>query len=162
MRPNKKNWYFQIAKDISERSPCTRRKCGTLLVKDEVIVATGYNGSCRGSLNCGEDVLCLKDKYGEISYTSYIHCPAIHGEVNAVINAARSGISTIGTTLYLYSSKEYEGEPCIYCRRVLINAGIKDCYFMNGKGKISHRTIEEWIIQENKWMKKEEKDIKSG
>ena len=151
-------WYFQIAKDISERSPCTRRKCGTVLIREGVILATGYNGSCRGSLNCGEDVQCLKDKHNEPSRISYNHCPGVHAEVNSIINAARSGISTIGTTLYLYSSKLDDGEPCIFCRRVLINAGVKDCHFMDGSGNITHKNIKQWISEENKWMKEEERN----
>ena len=155
MRKDKQAWYFQIAKDVSERSPCTRRKTGTLLVKDGVIIATGYNGSVRGSYNCGEDVSCLKDKHKEPSYASYVHCPAIHGEVNAVINAARSGLSTIGTTMYLYSSTHHEGEPCIYCRRVMVNAGVKDCYFMDSDGKVTYTDAQKWVKEDNEWMEKE-------
>lgn len=157
VRPDKIHRYMNIARVISEISPCTRRKCGVVLIKNDAIVSTGYNGSCRGSKNCGEDVSCLKDIHKEAPLASYVHCPAIHGEANAIINAARTGTSTIGSTLFLFSSTLSDsGEPCIFCRRVIVNAGVYDCYFMNGKNELSHKLISEWVESENKWMDKEE------
>lgn len=147
---------FDVAKAYAGRVACTRRKCVAILVRDDAIISTGYNGSCRGSMNCGEDVPCLKDLHQEAPLASYVHCPAVHGEVNAVINAARTGTSTLGATLFFYSSVETDsGEPCIFCRRVLINAGIKDAYIMNGKGEIIYRLVSDWIKAENEWMIKE-------
>lgn len=156
-RKSKLDSIFDMAKAYSGRVACSRRRCVSIIVKDDAIISTGYNGSCRGSKNCGEEIPCLKDIHKEAPLASYVHCPAIHAEVNSVINAARSGVSTIGATLYLYSSVETDnGEPCIFCRRVIINAGIKDCYFMNGKGQVGYRHITEWIDKENDWMAAEE------
>ncbi len=154
-RISKEKYYFNIAKAISMKSPCSRRKCGAILVKNDSIISSGYNGSARGSTNCGEEIPCIKDKYHEEPLTSYIHCPAIHGEVNSIINSARSGISTIGSTLFLYSSIATDcGRPCIYCRRVIINAGVQDCYFGN-ENEIQHEEIQDWIKLEDEWMKNE-------
>jgi dCMP deaminase len=148
---------FDMARAYSGRVACSRRHCVAILMKDDAIISTGYNGACRGSKNCGEDIPCLKDIHQEAPLASYVHCPAVHGEVNAVINAARSGVSTIGATLFLFSSTTFDsGEPCIFCRRVIINAGVKDCYFMNGKGEIGHKEISEWIKAENQWMEDEQ------
>lgn len=147
-----------MLKAYSGRISCTRRHCVATLVDDDgVILSIGYNGSCRGSKNCGEDCPCLKDIHKEAPLASYVHCPAVHGEVNAVINAARKGIVVKGSTLFLYSSTTFDsGEPCIFCRRVIINAGVKDCYFINGKGEIGYKTISEWVVAENEWMEKEQ------
>jgi dCMP deaminase len=157
VRKSKIQATFDMMRAYSGRVACSRRHCVAILMRDDAIISTGYNGSCRGSRNCGEDVPCLKDIHKEAPLASYVHCPAIHAEVNAVINAARTGTSTFGATLYFYSSVETDsGEPCIFCRRVLINAGIKDAYIMNGKDEIIHRLVSEWVDAENDWMKKEQ------
>lgn len=157
-RKSKIEAIFDMAKAYSGRVACSRRKCVSIIVKDDAIISTGYNGSCRGSRNCGEDVHCLKDIHKEAPLVSYAYCPAVHAEVNSVINAARSGVSTVGATLFLYSSVETDsGEPCIFCRRVIINAGIRDCYFMNGKGEMTFKLVSDWITVENDWMKEQTK-----
>jgi dCMP deaminase len=157
VRKTKIEAIFDMAKAYSGRVACSRRKCVAILVKDDAIISTGYNGSCRNSKNCGEEIPCLKDIHNEVPLASYVHCPAIHGEVNAIINAARSGVSTINSTLFLFSSVNSDsGEPCIFCRRVIINAGVYDCYYMNGKGELNHKFISEWVESENKWMEKEQ------
>lgn len=158
MRPDKIQWYLNIAREVSTRVACTRRQCGVILVKDDAIIATGYNGSVRGSKNCGEQTPCLKDLHNEAPLASYVHCPAVHGEENAIINAARTGASTVDATLYLYSSgKNDDGRPCQKCRQRIINAGIKDCYFMNGNDKQIYEPITLWITMENDWMMSEQK-----
>lgn len=157
MRPNKNEWYLDIAVEVSRRVACTRRQCGVVLVKDDAIISTGYNGSVRGSKNCGMDTPCLKDIHKEAPLASYVHCPAVHGEENAIINCARGGISTLGSTLYLYSSgKNDDGRPCQKCRQRIINAGIKDCYFMNGNGGVIYEPVYLWVAMENKWMDSEQ------
>lgn len=152
-RQTKQESYFKTCEAWDGRVACTRRHCVAVLVKNDVVISIGYNGSVRGSMNCGEECECIKDLYNEERLTSYLHCPAIHGEVNAVLNAAREGKSTVGATLYFRSNVTTDnGRPCNGCRRVLIQAGIKDCYFMNGKGEITYETTNEWIMMENNWM----------
>ena len=152
-RPTKIEYYLKIAKDVAERSPCSRRQFGAVIVNNDSIIATGYNGSVRGAPNCGIECLCLKDLHKEASYESYDNCPAIHGEVNAILNAARIGISVLGATLYLSSFKEGNGDrPCHLCRRVIINSGIKDCYFITKTGEVVHEQVESWIKFERDWI----------
>ena len=152
---NKVEYYLDIAKTIAEASKCARRKFGALIVKDDAIIATGYNGSVRGAKNCGEDVPCLKDLYNEAHYMSYNYCPAVHAEKNAILNAARVGAKVFGTTLYLSTSTGDNGDrPCYLCRRVMINAGIKDCYYIDKDGNVIHELVSNWINLENLWIEK--------
>jgi len=146
----KHKYYLEIAKAVASNVKCIRRQCGAVIVKFDRPIGTGYNGSVRGALNCGTETPCLKDLYNEAPLASYIHCPAVHGEENAIINAVGD---THDSTLYLYSSgKNDSGRPCQKCRQRIINAQIKGCWFMNGNGEIRYETIEEWINIENEWM----------
>jgi dCMP deaminase len=150
---------MNLAKVLATCSPCSRRKCGALLIKDDTIIATGYNGSARGALNCGIDIPCLKDIHNEAHYTSFEHCPALHAEHNVIINAGRAGVSTVGATLYLNATEIGKSErPCHLCRRYMIQAGIKDCYYVNKVGIIIHEMVEEWIKLENQWMTEQSKN----
>ena len=154
-RPSKVDYYMGIALAVAQRSPCVRRKFGAILVKNDSILSTGYNGSVRGSRNCGTEVPCIKDVKNEESYKSYEFCPAIHAEVNAVINAARNGVSVYGATLYLaVVGVEFKkgDRPCRNCRRVLINAGIKDAWFYDSELVLIHEEVKDWIQLENEWM----------
>lgn len=152
MRPEKIEYYIGIARSVARRSPCTRRKYGAILVKNDSILASGYNGSVRGTINCGIECKCLKDTHKEKSLESYNFCPAVHAEVNAVLNAARNGVSVLGATLYLTELDGKGDRPCRWCRRVIINSGIKDCYHLAKSGKVVYETIEEWIELENAWI----------
>ena len=154
-RISKEKYYLNIAREVSRRSPCSRRKFGSIIVKDDVIISTGYNGSGRGVINCGTEMSCLKDKYNEEHYTSYNYCSAIHSEVNAIINASRHGTSIVGGTLYLSPEFDEHGDrPCQFCRRVVINSGLNDCYYIDSDGEVCHESIDDWIELENKWMEK--------
>jgi dCMP deaminase len=170
-RISKRDWYFQIAKDVALRAPCgnTRRGFGAILVKDDAIIATGYAGSARGTINCGAGSPCLKDLYQEAPDKSYDHCCSIHAEQNCIINAARAGISTVGATLYLSEVHDNGGRPCFLCRRFMIQAGIKDCYWyekvidnkMERCGFLSwtnvhlpvyYETCDAWVKSDNEWI----------
>jgi len=151
-RPSKVEYYLNIAKVVGSRSPCTRRQLGAILVKNDGIISSGYNGSARGTLNCGKDIPCLKDVHDEAHYVSFEYCPAIHAEQNAILNAGRAGISTIGTTLFLNGGDGQSGRPCHLCRRYCIQAGIKDCWYINKDGKAIYEEVKEWIRLENRWM----------
>ncbi len=155
MRPSKIDYYMSIALAVAKRSPCLRRKFGAILVRNDSILSSGYNGSVRGSYNCGDEIPCLKNIKKEESYKSYEFCPAIHGEVNAILNAARNGVSVLGATLYLSVvgvEFKHGDRPCRNCRRVLINVGIKDVWFYNKKLKLVHENVLDWIKLENEWM----------
>lgn len=163
VRPQKPEYYLTIAKDVARRSPCTRRKYGAVIVIDDCIVSTGYNGSVHGTINCGIDCPCLKDINNEDSIKSYDHCPAVHGEMNSIINAAKRGVSVKGGTLYLeviFGSVTRRERPCFLCRRFMIQAGIFDVYFYSYDKdgvqlKLEHEFISDYVKMENEWIKKQ-------
>lgn len=119
MRPDP-SWdlYFhQLCCAVASKSPCRSRQIGAILVRDKSIVSTGYNGPPRGVPHCGEE--CPRRLMGYKSGEGLELCAATHAEVNCVVNAARVGASTIGTTLYMNCKI-----PCMECMKVLINAGV--------------------------------------
>jgi dCMP deaminase len=158
MRPDKTTYYFEIARLVGERSPCTRRKLGAVLIRDDSFISTGYNGSIRGGLNCGIDIKCLKEIHNIPALTKPETdlCSAIHAEENAIINCARIGISTVGATLYLAPFEGKSQRPCSRCRKMIIQAGIKDCWYIDLDGSRKHEEVSTWIELENQWMKEME------
>jgi dCMP deaminase len=152
MRISKEEYYLGIAKAVALRSPCLRRKYGAIIVKNDAIVSTGYNGPARGSTNC-EEVGCIKEILNLPHYSGYDYCPAVHAEENAVINAARTGNSVIDGTLYLYgidvkTNKPVAGMPCPRCKRVLINAGIKEVVTIDESGNITKYDVKSWVEED--------------
>lgn len=131
IRPSKDEYYLKIAEVVSMRSTCLRRKYGVVIVKNDEIIATGYNGSARMATNCCDAGYCKRERSGECSHNdgNYQHCPAVHAEQNAMISASRSEM--IGSVMYIYGydmhdQKEiYNAEPCPVCKRMIANAGIK-------------------------------------
>jgi dCMP deaminase len=130
MRISKDEYYLKIAETIAIRSTCLKHKYGALIVSDDVVVATGYNGSPRGEINCCDtgECYCEKhitpvDKKAAEHGGQYGLCVAVHAEQNAIISASRKELS--GATLYLacLSAKVNTG-PCNICDRMIKNAGI--------------------------------------
>lgn len=125
IRMSKEMYYLGIAKAVSERSTCLKRKYGAVIVKDDEIIACGYNGSPRGEENCDEKGDCprLNVEHG----SNYEICKSVHAEMNAIISASRNDM--MGSTLYLYGEEEGKvilAEPCSICSRLIKNAGIKE------------------------------------
>jgi dCMP deaminase len=114
-----------IAKLVSKRSTCLRRNIGAVLVKDKRIIATGYNGAPTGIRHC-EDTGCLREKLGIKSGERHELCRGLHAEQNVIIQAAYYGVSTKDTVLYSTH------KPCIICSKMIINAGIKKIYYLEG------------------------------
>jgi dCMP deaminase len=108
-----------IAKLASERSTCLRRKVGAVIVRDKQVVATGYNGAPKGIAHCEELGGCLREKLGVPSGERHELCRALHAEQNAIIQAATSGQSVDGATIYITH------QPCVICAKMIINAGIR-------------------------------------
>jgi len=111
-------YFFQICESVARKSPCLSRQIGAILVRDQSIVATGYNGPPRGFKHCTD--ICPRRSLGFPSGEGLIHCPAVHAEVNAIANAARIGASVLNTTLYMNCIV-----PCKDCMATLINAGVR-------------------------------------
>lgn len=153
-RPDKITWYLKLARDVALRSPCiSRRRFGAILVKDDAIISTGYAGTIRGAINCGIDCLCLKDLYAEAPTKSYQHCCSLHAEMNAIVNAARVGISTIGTTMYVAEVNGKSEIPCYLCRRFIVQAGVKDVYDGINETNYRYYDVKDFVEMENDWIK---------
>lgn len=142
-RPDKGVYYLNIAKAVSERSTCLRRQYGAIIVKNDEIISTGYNGSPRGEENCCDCGECYRAKHKIPHGERYEECVAVHAEANAIISAARRDM--IGATLYLYGSENGEtinAEPCKMCERLIRNAGI-DVVVTSGDENGSRYSIRE-------------------
>lgn len=118
----RKSWdryFMDIARLVSERSTCLRRRVGAVLVRDKRVLCTGYNGAARGLPHCDE-AGCLRDKLGIPAAERIEICRGIHAEQNALVQAAMFGINVSGAMLYCTHS------PCVTCTKMLINAGITE------------------------------------
>ena len=125
-RISKKTYYLNIAKTVAQRSTCLRRNYGAILVKDDQILSTGYNGSARGERNCSDIEFCPREERGAKQGEHYEWCVAIHEEANAIMSAGREAR---GATLYLYgqdakTKEKISAQPCMMCQRLIKNAGI--------------------------------------
>lgn len=120
MRLSKREYYLSIALAVSWRSTCLRKQYGAVIVKDDEIISTGYNGAPRGELNCCDVGKCARENY--IHGEGYTVCPAVHAEQNAIISASRDRM--IGATLYLACAQTKNPKPCEICWRMIKNSGI--------------------------------------
>jgi dCMP deaminase len=116
---------MSIAKLVSTRSTCLRRKVGAVLVKDKRILATGYNGAPTGIRHC-EETGCLRERLKVKHGERHELCRGLHAEQNVIIQAAYYGVITKGTSLYSTHM------PCVICSKMLINAGVERIFFLNG------------------------------
>lgn len=138
VRESKDLYYLRIAESVAARSTCLRRRYGAIIVKNDEIIATGYNGAPRGEQNCIDCGFCQREALGVPKGERYELCVAVHAEQNAIISAARRDM--IGATIYIVGL-ERDGSyanptPCIMCRRVIVNAGISKCIGMvNGEAQ---------------------------
>ena len=127
-RRDKDNYYLDIADSVSQRATCLRRKYGAIIVLNDEIIATGYNGAPRGRKNCPDIGECLRDALKIPSGERYELCRSVHAEANAIISAARRDM--MGAVLYLTGrnakTNEYLSDTscCAMCRRLVINSGI--------------------------------------
>ena len=152
-RIDKENYYLDIAETVLERATCLRRCYGAIIVKNDEIVATGYNGAPRGRKNCSDLGYCTREAMGVPSGERYELCRSVHAEANAIISAARSDI--IGGTLYLVGRDAKTGAllpeatSCSMCRRFIINAGIERVVIRRTKTEFSVVHVEDWIREDD-------------
>lgn len=125
-RPSKEEYYFNIALAVAMRSTCLRRKYGAVIVKDDRIISTGYNGAALGEQNCTDVGLCLREEQNIPHGERYELCQAVHAEANAILNADPADM--IGATLYLAGWENGKiiprPVPCDMCARLIRNARI--------------------------------------
>ncbi|OGC23744.1 cytidine deaminase [candidate division WOR-1 bacterium RIFOXYB2_FULL_42_35] len=117
-RPDWDSYFMKITRDVSERATCVKRQVGAIIVKDNRILSSGYNGSPKGFKHC-EDVGCIRKEMGLPSGHRHELCRGLHAEQNAIIQAAVHGVKIEGGTLYC------NYQPCAICVKMIINAGIK-------------------------------------
>ncbi len=123
-RISKNEYYLNIAAAVAQRSTCVRRQYGAVIVKNDTIISTGYNGSARGEANCCDTGECWREAHGIPHGEQYEKCVAIHAEDNAISQAGRDAM---GATLYLVGFENGEvidATPCLMCKRKIKNAGI--------------------------------------
>jgi dCMP deaminase len=151
-RPGKSEYYIAIAKAVSDRSTCLRRKFGAVIVKNDQIISTGYNGAPRKTANCIDLGYCARKRLSIPPGQNYELCRAVHAEMNAVIHASR--LEMVGADLYLAGFEVETGqpvahpEPCMLCRRVIINAGIARVIILRSPEGFQYIDVDEWIQQE--------------
>lgn len=149
MRTTKANYYLDIAETVAERGTCLRRLYGAVIVKDDEIVSTGYVGAPRGRLNCCDTGTCIRAKLDIPRGERYELCRSVHAEANAIIAAGRN--RTIGADLYLVGidagTLEYvkNADCCSMCKRLVINAGIKNVYIRDGAQNYRCIKVEDWV-----------------
>jgi dCMP deaminase len=128
-RPEKERYYLDIARVVSKRSTCLKVRIGAIIVKEDQIIATGYVGAPRKTRSSIDHDFCLRQKLNIPSGTQYELCRSVHAEQNAIINAARSGVSLLGGDMYVFGESRSSGEiifahPCFICKKMIINAGL--------------------------------------
>jgi len=148
-RPSKEEYYLQIAKQVGDRSTCFRHKMGVIIVKDDQIIATGYIGAPRKTKDCLDRGECLRDKLKIPHGTRYEICRSVHAEQNAIINAARAGVSLLGGDIYMHSTNPKTGLkndalPCFFCKRMIINSGLKRVISATKEGEIKIFSVDDW------------------
>lgn len=127
-RISKTDYYIGIAEAVSKRSTCIRRQYGAVIVKNDEIISTGYNGSPRNEINCCDAGYCWREENGIAHGKEYESCLAVHAEQNAIISACRKDM--IGGVIYLVGFENGQRmpsekvEPCKICERLIQNVGL--------------------------------------
>lgn len=143
-RPSWDEYFLEIARIVSKRSTCLRRKVGAVIVKDRRILSTGYNGTPSGIKHCAQ-VGCLREKLKIPSGERHELCRGLHAEQNVLLQAALYGISLRGSTLYVTN------QPCIICTKMIINAGIEEVIIVgNYPDKMAREFLDEAGIKVRK------------
>jgi len=149
-RVSKDEYYLGIAREVARRSTCFRRAIGALIVRDDQIISTGYAGAPRKTKDSLEHGSCLRDKLNIPHGERYELCRSVHAEQNAIINAARSGVSLLGGDMYIFGSTPETGAavnawPCFICKKMMINAGLKRVVCSKAEGGFDIFSVEDWI-----------------
>lgn len=148
-RVSKENYYLDIAETVASRSTCLRKSFGAIIVKNDTIVSTGYNGAPRGRKNCSDICSCIRDELNIPRGERYELCRSVHSEANAIIAASREQM--LGATLYMTCLDSKTGElvsgtsSCAMCKRMIINAGIERVVIRNTPEDFRVISVSEWI-----------------
>ena len=152
-RISKENYYLDIAQTVLERSTCLRRRYGAIIVKNDEIISTGYNGAPRGRKNCVDMGYCAREAMQVPRGERYELCRSVHAEANAIVSAARRDM--VGGTLYLVGRDGRTGEllsdatSCPMCRRLVINSGLERVVIRKTKEDFEVVGVEEWVADDD-------------
>ena len=152
-RISKENYYLDIAQTVLERATCLRRVYGAIIVKNDEIISTGYNGAPRGRKNCVDMGYCTRELMKIPRGERYELCRSIHAEANAIISASRRDM--VGGTIYLVGRDARTGEllgdatSCMMCRRMVINAGLDKVVIRRSKTEFEVVDVQEWVNEDD-------------
>ena len=148
-RISKENYYLDIAETVLERATCLRRIYGAIIVKNDEIISTGYNGAPRGRANCVDMGYCSREAMKVPRGERYELCRSVHAEANAIIAAPRE--TMLGADLYLACTDPRTGAPiggttsCQMCKRLVINAGIARVIVREDAERYTVYTVSDWV-----------------
>ena len=152
-RISKENYYLDIAETVLERATCLRRVYGAIIVKNDEIISTGYNGAPRGRANCVDMGYCSREAMNVPRGERYELCRSVHAEANAIISASRRDM--VGGTIYLVGRNAATGEllpdatSCLMCLRMVINAGLERVVIRRTKTEFEVVPVETWIAEDD-------------
>ena len=149
-RKSKNQYYLGIAEEVARRSTCFRRSIGAIIIRDDQIISTGYVGAPRKTKDSLEHGSCLRDKLNIPHGQRYELCRSVHAEQNAIINAARAGVSLLGGDMYIYGSQAGKSQPidafpCFICKKMIINAGLNRVICSTADGKMKSFRVSDWV-----------------
>ncbi len=148
-RRDKINYYLDLAEIVSQRTTCLRRRYGAVIVKNDEVISTGYVGAPRGRKNCTDLGYCIRQEMGIPRGERYELCRSVHAEANAIISASRDKM--LDATLYLTGVEVADGSYvsnsccCSMCKRMVINAGIKEVIIRDDKDNYRIIPVTDWI-----------------
>ena len=152
-RISKENYYLNIAETVLERATCLRRVFGAIIVKNDEIISTGYNGAPRGRCNCVDMGFCTREAMKVPRGERYELCRSVHAEANAIISASRRDM--VGGTIYLVGRDARTGElladatSCLMCRRMVINAGLEKVVIRRTDTEFETVPVAAWIAEDD-------------
>ena len=152
-RISKENYYLDIAQTVLERSTCLRRLYGAIIVNNDEIISTGYNGAPRGRANCADLGYCSREAMRVPRGERYELCRSVHAEANAIISASRRDM--VGGTIYLVGRDARTGEllsdatSCLMCRRMVINAGLEKVVIRRTETEFEVVPVADWIAEDD-------------
>jgi dCMP deaminase len=148
LRPGWDEYFLNIARAVSARATCMRRKYGAVITKDNIIVSTGYNGAAAGVKDCLDVGKCTRKELQIPHGQRYELCHSVHAEANAIIRASAGELE--GATIYISGADsdagECHSEPCMMCKRMILNARILKVVYSDGDGKYH-------VVKPARWLK---------
>jgi len=163
-RISKENYYLDIAETVLERATCLRRVYGAIIVKNDEIISTGYNGAPRGRANCTDMGYCTREAMQIPRGQRYELCRSVHAEANAIISASRRDM--VGGDIYLVGRDAQTGEllkdatSCMMCRRMVINAGLERVVIRRTETEFEIVPVSDWVEEDDLAPLKPEMDLR--